>query len=69
MREKFHKVWKDSRGWMYVVRPHSGGSRGCCRKKGEQGWRAVKSLVDEEERKAKKDLERYVVNHGMKRVI
>lgn len=69
MREKFHKVWKDHRGWMYVVRPHSGGYRGCYRKKGEQDWKAVHTLPAEEERKAEKELERYAVNHGMKRVI
>lgn len=54
---------------MYVVRPHSGGYRGCYRKKGEQDWKAVHALPTAEERKAEKELERYAVNHGMKRVI
>lgn len=37
MREKFHKVWKDSRGWMYVVRPPFRRISGVLPKEGRAG--------------------------------
>lgn len=69
MRRPFPKVWKDKRGWLYVIRPHSGGYRGCYKKKGELDWRAVAALKAADKRKAGEDLEKYAKNHGMTRVI
>ncbi|WP_299413655.1 hypothetical protein [uncultured Dialister sp.] len=69
MRYPFHMARKDKRGWLYIVRPHSGGYRGCYKKKGGQDWKAVPSLKAKDRDKAEGDLNLYAMSHGMKRII
>ncbi len=69
MRFRLHKVWKDKRGWLFVVRPHSGGYRGCYKKKGGHDWKAVPSLKAKDRDKAEEDMTLYALSHDMKRVI
>ena len=69
MRFKLYKVWKDRRGWLYMVCPHSGGYRGCYKKKGGHDWKAVPSLKAKDSDKAEVDMTLYALSHDMKRVI
>lgn len=63
------KVWKDRRGWLYMVRPHSGGYRGCYKKKGGQDWKAVASLKAKLSDEAEGDMTLYAMSHDMKHVL
>lgn len=69
MRFKLYKVWKDRRGWLYMVRPHSGGYRGCYKKKGGQDWKAVPSLKAKDSDEAEGDMTLYAMSHDMKHVL
>lgn len=52
-----------------MVRPHSGGYRGCYKKKGGQDWKAVASLRAKLSDEAEGDMTLYALSHDMKRII